>query len=105
MHDMRSNNLTISDSPKISPDIEPIYVAQTHEPEHIEGSDAPRLWFQKQIAEAKGEGATFPRFHRRTEEPAGLLFECWTERPLNCGEPRWSFAAHGEDVGKDANEE
>jgi len=89
MHNLRSNNLTISDRPKALRDIDPIYVAQTHDQEDL---DNPQAWFRDRAKDAKVKGGKFPRFHYRTEEPAGLLFECWTERPLNCGEPRWSFA-------------
>lgn len=74
---------------------EPIFVAETFEPEHVAGPEAARAWWSEQGARAREQGGTWPRYSVHLPDPqgfpAGLLFECWAERPSDHGEPRWSF--------------
>lgn len=72
---------------------EPIYIAQTFEPEHMKGK-AALDWWRARGAEAIAKGATFPRYSWR-EDPPGLLIECWEQRPDDQGEQRWSLCSAG----------
>ncbi len=72
---------------------EPIYIAQTFEPEHVE---MPLDWWRARWREAVEEGATWPRYSWTDDEPYGLLIEAWEERPHDQGEPRWSLTAESE---------
>lgn len=78
-----------NDDLKPQPDIEPIFVAQTSEPEHLAD---PAAWFRGMLEQAKAEGAVLARCSRHDDPPA-LLFEGWAERPDEQGEQRWSWAA------------
>ena len=66
---------------------EPIFIAQTSEPEHLADSHA---WLQKVAPEARAKGCKHARV-THMDNPAALLFEAWAERPETEGEPRWSF--------------
>lgn len=66
---------------------EPIFIAQTGEPEHLVDEYA---WVRNVAAEAKAKGCCHARV-TRNDTPPSLLFEAWTTRPESEGEPRWSF--------------
>lgn len=69
---------------------EPFFIAQTFDP-HVVGDEAEaRAWFDLRAKEAAAEGGTFPRF-TMSEAGDGLLFECWKERPVDQGAPRWQM--------------
>lgn len=71
--------------------IEPIYIAQTSEPEHIQNRDK---WFRKRMDEAKQKGAQLARFTIGCPILDGevLLIECWKEKRVDDqGEPRWQL--------------
>lgn len=94
------DNLTISKNPKPLPDIEPVLVRQTAEPEHCEN---PREWFADVASDAAVEfGCAFFRYSLQpspipavvppealVKPPVALLVEGWTERPADQREPRW----------------
>lgn len=71
---------------------EPIYIAQTFETEHLVDPVAARAWFAARGVEAHDRGATYPRM-TVNDDQTGLLFEAWTEKPKDQGDPRWAFAA------------
>lgn len=86
---MHSSNLRIDPNFTPPPDIEPIVVRQTSEPEHLE---SPRDWFSDAAADASvDEGCTFFRYSHH-DDPQALLIEGWAERPADCGEQRWVFS-------------
>lgn len=88
---MRSSNLRVNPNRTPPPDIEPVLVRQTAEPEHLA---AKREWFVEAAADAVvNDGCTFFRYSVH-EEPEALLIEGWTGRPADQGNQRWSFTAH-----------
>lgn len=73
---------------KPAPDIDPVLVRQTSEPDHLA---AKREWFVEAASEAAvSDECTFFRYSVN-DDPAALLIEGWTERPADQGEQRWSW--------------
>lgn len=69
---------------------EPFFIAQTFDPYVVGDEAASRAWFDLRAKEADAEGGTFSRF-TVSDAGDGLLFECWKERPVDQGEPRWKI--------------
>lgn len=70
---------------------EPVYIAQTAEPEHLtpEGLGA---WYQRCIEEGRARGCTFGRFSVDDHTNVKMaLVEGWVERPEDQGEIRWQM--------------
>lgn len=74
--------------------IEPFYIAQTAEPEHMTAEGAER-WIRSQVEDVKaraGSPELFPRLSFN-EDPKALLLEIWDQNPGfdGYGDQRWSF--------------
>tara|TARA_R110000796_G_scaffold15155_1_gene48686 strand:+ start:730 stop:957 length:228 start_codon:yes stop_codon:yes gene_type:complete len=68
---------------------DPIYVAQTFDPEHCDSQFSKQEWFRERAGEASEKGATFGRYSV-WPDGTGLLIEGWTKRPADQGEQRWA---------------
>jgi len=79
--------------PKPRPNIEPIYIRQTGEPEHLKN---PFDWIGECNEQARAEGATFPRvsWWPPEGEIEVLLYEGWAEQPLDQKAPRFGLVPH-----------
>lgn len=69
----------------------PFYIVQTFDPKDVATEESRRKWLEDHIAKARAEGGVFSRV-TINEEALGLLFEAWSERPVDQGAPRWSLA-------------
>lgn len=74
--------------------VEPVFVAQTAEPEHMATEESRRAWVDGVIEEAKKAGATYPRLTWRPDGSA-LLFEAWDRMVTEeeAGAQRWAVTA------------
>ncbi|MEM6623845.1 MAG: hypothetical protein AAF674_16575 [Pseudomonadota bacterium] len=71
---------------------EPVFIAQTFERAIVYDLSAFNLWMRQQIEVAKSRGANWGRA-TLSDAHDGVLYEAWTERPDDEGQPRWSLAA------------
>lgn len=69
---------------------EPEFIAQNGE--HLT-AEQRRQWFRSRTEEAKAEGAVLCRYSVHETMPNLILFEAWTARPSDQGEPRWQISA------------
>ncbi|MDE2096894.1 MAG: hypothetical protein KGL39_06565 [Patescibacteria group bacterium] len=70
--------------------MEPTIIAQTAE---CHTDDEKRAWIERQCAYGKDRGVVFVRVTQHDNIPDLLLYEGWTARPENQGEPRFQFTA------------
>lgn len=78
------------------PSVEPFFVAQTAEAEHLA---APHLWQQAQLETADLSRAGWQRLTIRYQAPRCLLLEIWEQRPAGDVEPQYAFSAAPEGEG------
>ena len=71
---------------------EPVYIAQTFEPDHMESHATRRQWLDERLAEAIKKGGKSMRA-TVSDDGAGLLLEVWSSvyPPNDQGAPRWNF--------------
>lgn len=74
---------------KIESADEPIYVAQTFDPDFVKDKQSCQDWFHEHQIEASKLGGCFARYSWSDDE-CGILFECWDHTPADQGPQRWA---------------